>query len=84
MKSKKLNRLVRIHALRGFVFGLVVSLITILIAADSDVYHETERTWAEFVRVFPAIWVVMFFPLLCAVAGYFMSVSMSKIIKRQR
>lgn len=83
MKSKKLNRLVRIHALRGFVFGLVVSLITILIAADSDVYHETERTWAEFVRIFPAIWVVMFFPLLCAVAGYFMSVSMSKIIKRQ-
>lgn len=83
MKSKKLNRLVRLHALRGFVFGLVVSLVTVLVAADSDAYHETERTWADFVRVFPSIWIVICFPFLCAVAGYFMSVSMSKIIKRQ-
>lgn len=83
MKSKKLNRLVRIHALRGFVFGLIVALITVLIAADSDAYHETERTWDDFVRVFPSIWVVIAFPLLCAVASYFMSMSMSKIIRRQ-
>lgn len=83
MKNKKLNQLVRLYAIRGFVFGLVVALLTILLAADSNVYHDSDRTVADFIRIFPGVWVVVLFPFLCAGAGFFLAYRMSKIIRQQ-
>ena len=83
MKNKKLNQLVRLYALRGFIFGLIVALVTLLLAADSNVYHDSERTISDFVRLFPGVWVIILFPLLCAGAGYFLAYKMSGIIKQQ-
>ena len=83
MKNKKLNQLVRLYALRGFIFGLIVALVTLLLAADSNVYHDSERTVSDFIRLFPGVWVIIFFPLLCAGAGYFLAYKMSGIIRQQ-
>lgn len=83
MKNKKLNQLVRLYAIRGFVFGLIVALLTILLAADSNVYHDSERTLSDFIRIFPGVWIVVLFPFLCAGAGYFIAYKMSGIIRQQ-
>lgn len=83
MKTKKLNRLAKVYALRGFVFGLVLTLLILLLAADSDAYHQTERTVADFVSVFPSFWVVCLLPILCAVAGFILAGRLIKIIKEQ-
>lgn len=83
MKNKKLNQLVRLYAIRGFIFGLVVALVTLLLAADSNVYHDSERTVSDFIRIFPGVWVVILFPFLCAGAGYFLAYKMSGIIRQQ-
>ena len=83
MKNKKLNQLVRLYAIRGFVFGLVVSLLTLLLAADSNVYHDSEHTISDFIRIFPGVWMIVLFPFLCAVAGYFIAYKMSGIIRQQ-
>lgn len=81
MKNKKLKRMTWRYALRGFVFGLVVVLLVLLLAADSEAYHDSRRTLSDFIRVFPAFWVVIFLPLLCAVGGYLISYKMSSIIR---
>lgn len=69
------------YALRGFVFGLVVVLLVLLLAADSEAYHDSRRTLSDFIRVFPAFWVVIVLPLLCALGGYLISYKMGSIIR---
>lgn len=81
MKNKKLKRMTWSYALRGFVFGLVVVLLVLLLAADSEAYHDSRRTLSDFIRVFPAFWVVIFLPLLCALGGYLISYKMGSIIR---
>ncbi len=81
MKNKKLKRMTWSYALRGFVFGLVVVLLVLLLAADSEAYHDSRRTLSDFIRVFPAFWVVIFLPLLCALGGFLISYKMSSIIR---
>ncbi|MCQ2226860.1 MAG: PAS domain S-box protein [Bacteroidales bacterium] len=83
MKNKKLNHMVRMYALRGFIFGLVVSLLTLLLAADSNVYHDSDRTIADFIRIFPGVWVIILFPFLCGVAGFLIARNMGSIIRKQ-
>lgn len=81
MKNKKLKRMTWRYALRGFVFGLVVVLLVLLLAADSEAYHDSRRTLSDFIRVFPAFWVVIVLPLLCALGGYLISYKMGSIIR---
>ena len=81
MKNKKLKRMTWIYALRGFVFGLVVALVVFLLAADSEAYHESRRTLSDFIRTFPAFWVMIILPFLCAAAGYILAWRMGTIIK---
>lgn len=81
MKNKKLKRMTWIYALRGLVFGLVVTLVVFLLAADSDAYHESQRTLSDFIRTFPAFWVMLVLPLLCALAGYLVAWRMGGIIR---
>lgn len=83
MKNKKLDKLIRIYALRGFLFGLFVALLAILLAAGADSYHESDRTFSDFVDTFPAIWIVALLPILCAIAGYALAWQLGKIIKQQ-
>lgn len=81
MKNKKLKRMTWSYALRGFVFGLVVVLLVLLLTADSEAYHDSRRTLSDFIRVFPAFWVVIVLPLLCALGGYLISYKMGSIIR---
>lgn len=81
MKNKKLKRMTWTYALRGLLFGLVIALVVFLLAADSDAYHNSDRTMADFVRAFPAFWVMLLLPLLCAAAGYLVAWRMASIIR---
>ncbi len=83
MKNKKLNRLVKLYAIRGFIFGLVISLVILLLAADSQAYHESEHTLSDFVSIFPAFWIVGLLPFLCAAAGFYLAKKLVVIIKSQ-
>ncbi|MCQ2203415.1 MAG: PAS domain S-box protein [Bacteroidales bacterium] len=83
MKNKKLNHLVRLYAIRGFAFGLVLALLILLLAADSNAYHDSDRTLADFIKIFPGVWVVIIMPFLCALAGFLLAYRMSKIIRQQ-
>ena len=84
MKNKKLKRLEWTYAMRGLVFGLVVALVVFLLAADSDAYHESDRTLADFIHCFPAFWVMVFLPILSGVMGYWLARQMCNIIREQK
>ncbi len=84
MKTKKLKRLAFVYAFRGFVFGLIVALLFLLLMADSESYHNTERTFTDFISVFPSFWVVCLLPLLTGAAGYYLAHQLIVIIKNQR
>lgn len=81
MKNKKLKRMTWLYALRGLLFGVVVSLVVFLLVADSDAYHNSERTLSDFVRAFPAFWVMLVLPLLCAAAGGALAWRMARIVR---
>lgn len=81
MKNKKLKRMTWLYALRGLLFGVVVSLVVFLLVADSDAYHDSERTLSDFVRAFPAFWVMLVLPLLCAAAGGTLAWRMARIVR---
>lgn len=83
MKKKKLNKLVHLYTIRGFVFGLLVALVIVLFAMGANSFHDSERTMSDFIESFPSIWVVALLPFLCALVGYWMAVQLTKIIKEQ-
>ncbi len=84
MKNKKLNRQIWSYALKGFFFGMLIALIATLLAADSAAYHQSRHTLSDFVDLFPSIWVVALFPVLCGAATYFVAWQLSKIIHKQK
>lgn len=73
MKKKKLNSLIRMYAVRGFILGLILSLFILLLAAntDSDIMSNY------------AFWAVISLPVLLAIAGYFLARQLGKIIHQQ-
>ncbi len=83
MKNKKLRELTLVFALRGFIFGLVVALIAFLLAADSDAYHDSERTFADFVHYFPSFWIIVLLPFLTAAGSYLLAFILGKEIKKK-
>ncbi|MCR5697439.1 MAG: PAS domain S-box protein [Marinilabiliaceae bacterium] len=84
MKNKKLNRQIWSYALKGFFFGMLIALIATLLAADSTAYHQSRHTLSDFVDLFPSIWVIVLFPVLCGAATYFVAWQLSKIIYKQK
>ena len=81
MKNKKLKRMTWIWALRGLLFGVVISLVVFLLAADSDAYHNSDRKMADFINSFPPFWTTLALPLLTAAAAYIMAWRMGCVIK---
>ncbi len=82
MKNKKIKRLAYIYALRGLLFGLIFALIVFLLAANSDAFHQSDRTLSDFIHSFPAFWVVLALPLLCGLMGFLLARQLVTIIRQ--
>lgn len=73
MKKKKLNRLLKLYALRGGVLGLLLALIILLLAKDSEV---------DLISNY-AYWAVATLPIILAIAGFFLAKQLGVIIQQQ-
>ncbi len=83
MKKVKVKRIVTTYAMRGFLLGVFLTLIIILLGMNSEAFHETDRTISDFVNIFPGLWIIFILPVILALAGYFLARQLSKIIRRQ-
>ena len=83
MKKIKTKRIVKLYTLRGLILGLIVTLLTLLMGMNSDVYHSGERTLGSLFAIFPGLWLVFALPVITALGGYWLANSLSRIIKKQ-
>ena len=83
MKKIKTKRIVKLYTLRGLVLGLMVSLLTLLMGMNSEVYHSSDRSLGTLFDIFPGLWLVFAFPIITALGGYWVAKNLSLIIKRQ-
>ena len=83
MKKIKTKRIIKLYTLRGLILGLIVSLLTLLLGMNSDVFHNSDRTLGSLFYIFPGLWLVFAFPIITALGGYWLAKNLSLIIKKQ-
>ncbi len=83
MKKIKTKRIIQLYTFRGLILGLIVSLLTLLLGMNSDVFHKSERTLSSLLSIFPGLWLVFAFPMITALGGYWLAKKLSLIIKKQ-
>lgn len=83
MKKIKTKRIVNLYTLRGLALGVLVSVFTLLLGMNSQVYQMSNRTFDSFVHIFPGVWVIFLFPVLTALAGYLLARNLVKVIRKQ-
>ena len=80
MKKVKTKTIQKKYMLRGFSFGLIVLLFTVLLSLNTRGFIELKALMADI----PGLWIVLFFPVLTAVAGYYLAGEMAKKLKKQQ
>ena len=77
MKKIKTKRIIKLYTLRGLILGLLVSLLTLLLGMNSDVFHNSDRTLGSLFYIFPGLWLVFAFPIITALGGYWLAKKIS-------
>ncbi len=83
MKKIKTKRIIKLYTLRGLILGLIVSLLTLLLGMNSDVFHNSDRTLGSLFYIFPGLWLIFAFPIITALGGYWLAKNLSLIIRKQ-
>ncbi len=65
--------------LRGFTFGLVVLLVAVLLSQNTRGFNELKNIMSDI----PGLWVILFLPVLTAIAGYYFGGGVAKKLKKQ-
>ncbi len=79
MKKVKTKTIQKKYILRGFSFGLIILLFTVLLSLNTRDLNGLKALMIEI----PGLWVVLFFPILTAAAGYFLAGDMANKLKKQ-
>ena len=65
--------------LRGFTFGLIVLIVAVLLSLNTKGFDELKYLMAEV----PGLLIILFLPVLTAIAGYYIARGMAKKLKKQ-
>ncbi len=80
MKKVKTKAIQSKYVLRGFIFGLIILLFTALLNLNSNRFNNDPMA---LLADMPGFWIIIFLPLVTAIAGYFIAKRISKTIKKQ-
>jgi PAS domain S-box-containing protein len=80
MKKVKTKAILSKYVLRGFIFGLIILLFTALLSLNSNRFNDDPMALLTDI---PGLWIIIFLPLLTAIAGYFTAKKISKTLKKQ-
>ncbi len=83
MKKLELSRILRRYTLLGILLGFFVILLVVLFNFNSEVFIQSNRTFANMFYLFPGMWVLLILPVLTGVIGYFLALSLIKIVRKQ-
>jgi PAS domain S-box-containing protein len=79
MKKVKTKTIQKKYMLRGFTFGLVVLIVAVLLSLNTKGFDELKYLMAEV----PGLLIILFLPVLTAIAGYYIARGMAKKLKKQ-
>ncbi len=80
MKKVKTKAILSKYVLRGFIFGLIILLFTALLSLNSNRFNDDPMALLTDI---PGLWIIIFLPLVTAIAGYFIAKKISKTLKKQ-
>lgn len=83
MRKIKPKALILKYSLLGAVTGVVITLVIFLLSLDSPQYKTSNSTFTNLFTLFPALWAVLFIPIIGAITGYLVARNFSGIIKKQ-
>ncbi len=84
MKNIELTNILRKFTFRGFLLGFLVALLVFLFNLNSNIFMQTNRTFADMLYLFPGMWVIILLPFITTALGYYFALRFIKIIKKQR
>ena len=79
MKKVKTKTIQKKYMFRGFTFGLVVLIVAVLLSLNTRGVNELKDIMGEI----PGLWIILFLPVLTAIAGYYIARGMAKKLKKQ-
>ncbi len=85
MKKLDITDIIRKYTLRGFFLGLLVAFLIFFINYyNSAIFLQTGRTFGDMLYIFPAMWIVLILPFVCAAIGYVLAIKFTKVITKQQ
>ncbi|MCW3785131.1 PAS domain S-box protein [Plebeiibacterium sediminum] len=84
MKKVELSNILRKFTFRGFLLGFIVALLVFLFNLNSNVFMQSNRTFADMLILFPGMWIVIVLPFITTAVGYYFALKFIKIIRKQR
>ncbi len=84
MKNIELSNILRKFTFRGFLLGFLVALFVFLLNLNSNIFMQTNRTFADMVYLFPGMWIIIVLPFITTALGYYFALRFIKIIRKQR
>ena len=83
MKKINYKALISKSTLQGAAIGFIIAVLIILVSFDAPAFAQSQGTLKDLFFVFPALWAVLFLPLIFAITGYYISKRFSVIVKQQ-
>ncbi len=84
MKNIDLSNILRKFTFRGFLLGFLVALFVFLLNMNSNIFMQTNRTFADMLYLFPGMWLIIILPFITTALGYYFALRFIKIIRKQR
>ncbi|MCW3806419.1 PAS domain S-box protein [Plebeiibacterium marinum] len=84
MKRIELSNILNKFTFRGFLLGFLVVLLVFLLNMNSNVFLQTNRTFADMLYIFPGMWILIVLPFVTGALGYYAALKFIKIIRKQR
>ena len=84
MKKVELSNILRKFTFRGFLLGFIVALLVFLFNLNSNVFIQSNRTFADMLILFPGMWIIIALPFITTAVGYYFALRFIKIIRKQR
>jgi PAS domain S-box-containing protein len=83
MKKVKSKVIKNKYILRGFFFGVIIVLLTLLLSLNSRLFYDHNATLADLFSFLPGLWIIVLLPFITSLLGYFIARSFILIIKKQ-
>ncbi|TAJ15285.1 PAS domain S-box protein [Marinilabiliaceae bacterium JC017] len=83
MKKLKAKAIKKRYTYRGFFFGLLILVFTVLFSLNAHTFAESNHPLRDLFYLSPGMWFLVLLPVISSILGYLIAGNFSKVIKKQ-